>query len=268
MTERILLLLLALTTPGAAQVSATAALTVADRYVWRGVTRVSGWVAQPLGAVEVALGPGVLTAAVWGDYELTRAGAGDLFDVGRDRRGFGEADVELSAGTDAGPLALTAGWIRYTFHGDSVLGGRAAGANTSELFAAVAWRASRIAPELVLFRDIETTRGYYAEVAATLPVFASPEPRPAAVISLRPLAGWSVGPGPDRGLTHLDVPLALDLQLPGVQLEPALSLRLHAQWNRDAATRVTDAAGGSARVKLWTELVVSGVVGPDRRRRR
>jgi hypothetical protein len=267
-TERILLLLLALTTPGAAQVSATAALSVADRYVWRGVTRVNGWVLQPLGAVEVGLGPGVLAATIWGNYEVTRAGAGDLSDVGRDRRGFGEANLELSAGTDAGPLALTAGWIRYTYHGDSVLGGRSAGTNTSELFAAVAWRASRVAPELILFRDIGTTRAYYAELAATLPVFASPEPRPAAVISLRPLAGWSVGPGPDRGLTHLDVPLALDLEFAGAHLESALSVRLHAQWNRDAATRVTDAAGGSARVKLWTELVVSGVVGPDRRRRR
>jgi hypothetical protein len=266
--ERILVLLFALASPGAAQVTATAGLTLADRYVWRGVTRVNGWVLQPLAATEVALGSGTLTAALWGNVELSRAGAGDLGDVGRDRRGLGELDVELSAGVDAGPLAFTAGWIRYTYHGEAALGGRSAIANTSELFGAAAWRGSPLAPEVVVYGNVEDARGVYAELAATLPVFASPEPRPAAIIYLQPTAGWAAGPGDDRGLTHVDIPLALDLQLHGAALEPSVSFRLHTQWNRDAATRVTDAIGGSKRVKLWAELVVAAVALPDRRRRR
>ena len=268
MLARTLLLTLAVASPAAAQVSAIAAATLADRYVWRGVTRVNGWVLQPLGAGEVTLGPATIAAAVWANYELSRAGVGDLGDTGRDRRGLGEVDVELSAGADAGPVVLAAGWVRYTYHGDPALGGRGPEANTSELFVSAAWRTARVAPELIVFRDFGTLPGVYAELAATLPVFASPEPRPAAVISLRPVAGWSAGPGADRGLTHIDVPLVLDLQMAGSRLEPGVSLRLHCQWNRDAATRVTDAAGGNARVKLWAEVVVSAVAFPDRRRRR
>lgn len=268
MLRHILLFLLLLARPGAAQISATGAVGVANRYVWRGVTRVNGWVLQPLAAAELSLGSGAVGAAVWANYELSRAGAGDLGDAGRGRRGFGEVDVELSAGADAGPLALTLGWIRYTYHGDAALGGRSSSANTSELFAALAWPASRVGPELAVFHDIGAAGGVYAELAATLPLFASPEPRPAAVVSLRPVAGWAAGSGPDRGLTHVDVPVALDLQLPGTTLEPAASIRLHTQWSRDAGTRTTDAAGGSARIKLWAELVVSAVALPDRRRRR
>jgi hypothetical protein len=265
--ERILLLLCALASPVAAQVSATAGLTIADRYVFRGITRVNGWVLQPLAATEVALGSGTLTAAAWGNVELSRAGAGDLGDAGRDRRGLGELDVELSGGADVGPFSLTAGWIRYTYHGDASRGGRGATANTSELFAAAAWRVP-LAPEVVVYHDVGDRRAVYAELAATLPVFASPEPRPAAIISLQPVAGWEAGPGADRGLTHVDLPLALDLQLHGAAIEPSVSLRLHTQWSRDAATRVTDAIGGSARVKLWAEFMVAAVALPDRRRRR
>ena len=62
----------------------------------------------------------------------------------------------------------------------------------------MAWRESRVAPELTVFCDVGAAPGVYAEAAVTLPVFASPE-RPAVVISLRPTAGWSAGPGPDPG---------------------------------------------------------------------
>jgi hypothetical protein len=158
--------------------------------------------------------------------------------------------------------------VRYTYHCDPAAGGRGPAPNTSELFASVAWRESRIAPELTVYRDIGGLRGVYAEAAVALPAFASPEPRPAVVVWLRPVAGWSAGPGPDRGLTHADIPLILDLQLPGGWLEPAFTIRVHAQWSRDRATRLTDAVGGSARVKVWTELGMSAALQPDRRRRR
>jgi hypothetical protein len=263
-----MLLLLGLVTPAPAQLSVTGATTVADRYVWRGVTRVNGWVAQPAAEIAGRARHARLSVGVWGNVELSRAGAGDLGDRGLDGRGLGELDVEASAGTDAGPLGLTAGWVRYTYRGDPAAGGRSGAENTSELFLAVSWHTSRVEPELTLFRDIGRLRTVYAEGAVTLPLFASPEPRPAAVISLRPLVGWSAGPGPDRGLTHVDLPLTLDLQLAGGLLEPAVAVRLHTQWSRDAATRITDAAGGSTRIKLWAEVTVSAIALPDRRQRR
>jgi hypothetical protein len=69
-------------------------------------------------------------------------------------------------------------------------------------------------------------------------------------------------------LTHVDIPLTLDLQLDGPAVEPAIAVQLHTQWSRDGATRVTDAAGGTARVKVWLELTARAVAWPDRRRRR
>jgi hypothetical protein len=261
-------LLLSLVTPAAAQLSVTGAATVADRYVWRGVTRVNGWVAQPAAEVTGRTGRARLSMGVWGNVELSPAGAGDLGDRGLDRRGLGELDVEASAGADAGPLGFSGGWVRYTYRGDPTSGGRGPAENTSELFLSVTWHTSRVEPELTVFRDIGRLRTAYVETAVTLPLFASPEPRPAAVISLRPVVGWSTGPGPDRGLTHVDVPLTLDLQLAAGSLEPAVAVRLHTQWSRDAATRTTDAAGGSTRIKLWSEVTVSALALPDRRRRR
>ncbi len=254
--------------PAAAQLAVGGAATLADRYVWRGATRVNGWVLQPAADLELRAGRASLAVGVWGNIELSRAGAGDLGDLGTDRRGLGEVDVDVAVGTDARPLALTAGWVRYTYHGDPAAGGRGRSQNTSELFGSLSWRASRITPELTVFRDIGRVRGVYAEAGVMLPVFASPEPRPAAVLSIRPTVGWSAGAGADRGLTHVDLPLTLDFQLPGSLLEPAVAVRLHAQWNRDGATRVTDAAGASTRVKVWAELTVSAVALPDRRRRR
>lgn len=264
----VMLLLLGLPATAAAQLTVSGAATVADRYVWRGVTRVNGWVLQPAAELAATAGPATVTAGVWANVELSRTGAGDLGDRGAERRGLGELDVEFSAGAGAGPLGLSAGWVHYTYRGDPAVGGRGPSQNTSELFASVAWRSSRVAPELTVFHDIGGLRGTYVEASATLPVFASPEPLPAAVISLRPTAAWSAGPGPDRGLTHVDLPLTLDFQLSGAALEPGVAVRLHTQWNRDAATRVTDAAGGSARIKVWGELTVSAAAFPDRRRRR
>jgi hypothetical protein len=263
-----LVLLIFLAVPAAAQVSAGSTLTLADRYVWRGSTRVNGWVLQPAAQLDFRVGRASLTAGVWANVELSQAGAADLGDAGADRRGLGEVDVDLTGGLDAGPLALAGGWVRYTYHGDPDAGGLDATRNTSELFASVAWSQSRTAPELVIFHDIERTRAWYAEASVTLPVFASPEARPGAVLALRPLAAWSGGPGPDRGLTHLDLPLMLDLQLPGGPVEPALTVRLHTQWSRDQLSRSTDAIGGTTRIKLWAELGLTAAIFPDRGRRR
>src|SRR5439155_22270112 len=48
--------------------------TLSSPYVWRGVTRANGWVAQPEGFVSVKAGGGFLAAGAWASYELGRAG--------------------------------------------------------------------------------------------------------------------------------------------------------------------------------------------------
>ena len=97
--------------------------------------------------------------------------------MGFDRRGLGELDVDVSAGTDAGPLALTPDGYAIPIMASRRPGSRSA-QNTSGLFGSVAWRESRVAPELTVFCDVGAAPGVYAEAAVTLPVFASPEPAP------------------------------------------------------------------------------------------
>lgn len=92
-----LLATLALATPATssvAQLSAGAAASLARRYVWRGVTRVNGWVVQPSAWAVVRTPPAELSLSVCGDVELRRrlvlAGRGSIpelsgpaCDVGR-----------------------------------------------------------------------------------------------------------------------------------------------------------------------------------------
>ena len=111
--------------PGRGATTASGAAVVADRYVWRGVTRVNGWVLQPSGSSKCR--PVASRSRSACGQTSSSAGRGR----GSRRRGFrpprlGELDVDVSAGTDAGPLALTAGWVRYTYHGEPAAGSRSA----------------------------------------------------------------------------------------------------------------------------------------------
>ena len=127
--------------------------------------------------------------------------------------------------------------------------------------------------------DIERVRGCYSEGRLSLPLFASPEPRPVVALWLEPTAGWSAGQGPSaapgeaatfagNGLTHIDVPIGAQIQPKGRSTESSFTLRLHTQWSQDAATRATDASGSTARIKLWLELGVTVVAGLPKERRR
>lgn len=263
-----------------AQFAAGASATLANRYLWRGVTRVAGPVLQPSAWLGARAQATELSASLWGDLELRGAGATELTDRGTGRSGLGELDLELALARELGWLALSGGWIRYTFHGDTTAGGRGTGRNTSELYLRAQWRHPAVTPGLATFCDLERVRGCYLEAELALPVVVTPESRPALVIALYPSAGWSLGQGVNAdaseqaanfagsGLTHVDLPLGVHLQFSGPVLEPAIALQAHAQWNRDGATRTTDAAGGSTRIKLWLEASVSVAAGLPRERRR
>jgi len=148
------------------------------------------------------------------------------------------------------------------------------------VFLRTEWRGSAVAPSIFAACDVDRVHGCYFEGGVGLPVIATPEARPALVLWLQPTAGWSAGQGPntddptqgshfaDNGLTHVDLPVALQLQFAGGALEPAVSLLTHLQWCRDGATRVTDAVGSTTRVKLWLELGVTLAAGLPRERRR
>ena len=65
---------LGLPSPACAQGYLGLDATLSSPYVWRGVTRANGWVAQPEGFVSVKAGGGFLAAGAWASYELGRAG--------------------------------------------------------------------------------------------------------------------------------------------------------------------------------------------------
>jgi hypothetical protein len=274
------LALLSLPSSSSAQIAAGASATVATRYVWRGITRVNGWVLQPSAWLGVRAASLELSFSSWADVELRRAGSADLTQRGVGRRGVGELDLELALARPLGPFDLSAGWTRYTFHGDAARRGNGSASNTSEVFVRTEWRGSAVTPSVLAACDTDKVRGCYFEGGVSLPLFATPQPRAGLVVWLQPTAGGSAGQGPNaddpaqpfhfagNGLTHIDLPIAVQLQFAGGALEPAVSLLTHLQWCRDGATRVTDAVGSTSRVKLWLELGVTMAAGLPRERRR
>jgi hypothetical protein len=278
-----LLVILSLAVPASssrAQLSAGVSLSVANRYVWRGVTRVNGWVVQPAGWGAVRLPPGELSVSAWANGELRRAGRGDLTDLGAGRRGWSELDVEVALARTLASLALAGGWTRYTFHGSAAAGGRDPARNTSEVYLRTEWLGSPLTPAIAGSCDIDRVRGCYVEGGVSLPIFATAQPRPAIALWLAPTAGWSLGQGINpgdpsqaanfngNGLTHVDVPFAAQIQPGGGAVEPAVSFRLHTQWSRDGAARLTDATGATTRIKLWIEFGVVVTAGRPKEQRR
>src|SRR6266542_3455645 len=191
------LALLSLPASSSAQIAAGASATVATRYVWRGITRVNGWVLQPSAWLGVRAASLELSFSSWADVELRRAGAADLGQRGVGRWGLGELDVDLAVGRSVGRAQLTAGWTRYTFHGDAARAGASSGSNSSEVFLRTEWRGSAVAPSIVVACDVDRVHGCYLEGGLGLPLIATPEARPAVVLWLQPTAGWSAGQGPN-----------------------------------------------------------------------
>src|SRR5262245_22656520 len=271
---------LVLLSEGAAQMSSGASTTLATRYIWRGITRVSGWVVQPAAWIVIRSASTQLSVSGWGNWESGTAGSGDLTQRGIGQRGFGEADLDLGVSQEVGAIGVAAGWTRYTFHGDSAQAGRSSSENTSELFARIEWHGSTVTPSILAACDVDRVRGCYFEVGAPLPIFATSEPRPTLIFSIEPTAGWSQGEGPNsddptqlsnfagNGLTHVDLPLLAQAQFSGGTLEPAFSLAAHLQWCADGATRTTNATGSTTRVKFWLEVGATLAAGLPREQRR
>jgi len=85
---------------------ATAAVDVNSAYVWRGITFNDGVVVQP--SINVAAGNG-FNLNVWGNLDV------DDYDDKLDSGEFSEVDLTMSYTHQAGPVALTAGYIEYLF---------------------------------------------------------------------------------------------------------------------------------------------------------
>ena len=84
----------------------TTAVDVNSAYVWRGITFNDGVVVQP--SVNVAAENG-FNLNVWGNLDV------DDYDDALDSGEFSEVDLTMSYTHQAGPVALTAGYIEYLF---------------------------------------------------------------------------------------------------------------------------------------------------------
>ena len=198
-------------------------VAAANRHLWRGVNRTTGWVGQIQLATVAPLGPGALAVGVFESRELSRAKAGELTEVGLGRKGLGERDWWLEYRTPVGSQEIFAGVTRYTFHGNQQLGGRSSGDNTTEVSLGAQSKLTYLSPALAVHWDVEKVGGMYLEASGALPLLGWPFP-PQVNVYLDAALGLSFGQGPDAthpeqlayyagdGFTHVVTGLSVDLR--------------------------------------------------------
>ena len=263
--------------PAGAQVSARADLSAGGRYVWHGVSRSAGLVAQP----SVAGGFRRRRLSIEGGavlhYELDSVSAGELSQTGAGNRRLGEEDFWGRASLILGPTRLHAGVVRYVFRGDSAQGGMGPDRNTTELFVSLSTTSQYLNPTFEAWFDVERVRGTFLRASFDVPVLGWPFP-PYAFVFVQGEMGVNIGQGPNparpeelanfgrTGVTHLGLSFGTDLRvgrLSGIG-SATLGFGARSQLNIDAATRV-DGAGQTQDfiVWLWTGMTI--VLGAEAR---
>src|SRR5881628_2698136 len=257
-------------TPVSAQVYLGLDATLSSPYVWRGVTRANGWVAQPEGFVSMKAGGGFVSAGVWASYELDHAGPNDLSDLGTGRAGLAEVNYWGQATWSLGLMQAALGGIRYTFRGTAPTAGRTRADNTTELYVDVRATSKYIVPGVVLWLDVDRVRGAYLEGSATVPLLANPLAAPFIGLITRAAVGYTLGQEVNTrdpaqggyftraGVTHVDLSVSTDVTLHPLRVPTMLRLEGHAQFSTDDATRPTSASPSDARrsAKLWAALAL------------
>jgi hypothetical protein len=245
-----------------AQVYAGLDATLTSPYVWRGITRANGWIAQPEGFLSVKAGGGFLSAGAWASYELGEAGPNDLSDLGPGHAGLAELDYWGQADWSLGLFQASLGGIRYTFRGTAPLAGRTRADNTTELYVAVRATSKYIVPAVALWLDVDRVRGAYVEGSATVPLLANPLAAPFIALVTRAAVGYTVGQEgvyfTRAGITHVDLAVSSDVTLHPLHVPTVLRLEGHVQFNTDDSTRPTSADPSDARrsAKLWAALAL------------
>ncbi len=265
-----------LTTPLLSLVGVGADLTAANRYVWRGVTRSQGWVVQPSAFLATGGVRDSLRAGAWMNFDLKGRRADQLSDRGPGRAGLTETNVWVQYQRDWESVSLAAGGIGYRFRDDGPLARRNRSWNTTELYASVQARGWRPSLRLDAWWDFDRVQGGYFEASTGVPVLGNIEGKPFWAVYLRALAGYSAGQERNRGgatemayfaspgLTHVLLSASTNIAIPRVKIRQvgegaALLFDAYAQFNRDRATKVTDAAvpPDEKRVKLWISFSAS-----------
>lgn len=238
-------------------------------YVWRGITRANGWVAQPEAFLSVRVGRGFLSGGAWASYELGQAAPDDLSDLGPGGIGLAELNYWGQATWSLGLMQAALGGIRYSFRGTAP-SGRTSADNTTELYVDVRAISKYIVPGVALWVDVDRVRGAYVEGSATVPLLANPLAAPFIGLITRAAVGYTLGQEVNTGdpaegayfsragVTHVDLAVSTDVTLHPLRVPTVLRLEGHAQVSTDDATRPTSASPADAQrsVKLWAALAL------------
>jgi hypothetical protein len=266
--------------PAAAQLSARADVSVGGRYVWHGLSRAAGLVAQPSLAVGLRLSRFSVDGGAVLHYELDRVSAGELSETGMGDRHLGEEDFWGRASLIVGPTRLHAGVVRYVFRGDPARGGVGRARNTTEVYAALSTTGRYVNPSFEAWWDVERVRGALLRASFDLPVLGWPFP-PYAFVFVQGDMGLNVGQGPNparpgelanfagRGLTHVGLGVGTEVRarrVPGIGWA-TLAAGVRSQLNLDDATRV-DGTGRNRDFNAWLWTGMTVLLGGEARRQR
>jgi hypothetical protein len=263
--------------PAAAQLTARTDVSAGGRYVWHGVSRAAGLVAQPSLAVGLRVHRISLESGVVLHYELDRASAGELSETGAGGRHLGEQDLWGQASLVLGPTRLHAGLVRYLFRGDSGTGGVGSARNTTEVFASLSTTSRYLNPTVEAWWDVDRVRGAFLRASLDLPVLGWPFP-PYAFVFVQGEMGLNVGQGPNparpaelanfasRGITHVGLGLGTEVRAGGLSGigSARLAFGARSQLNIDDATRV-DGPGRTRDFVVWLWTGFTIVLGGETR---
>jgi hypothetical protein len=266
-----------LSAPAAAQLSARVDLTTSNRYVWHGLSRAGGLVAQPSLAAGLRLDRLSLEAGAAAHYELDHVAAGELSETGTGARHLGEADLWGKVALELGPIRLHSGVARYLFRGDPGAGGIGPERNTTEVYAALSATGTYLNPSLEAWWDVDRVRGAYLQGSASLPLLGWPFP-PYMFAFVDGDVGLNLGQGPNtarpgelanfagRGVTHVGVGVAVELRAARVSGLgwTSLALGLRSQLDFDDATRF-NGAGRRSDGTVWAWAGVTILTGREAR---
>ncbi len=235
-------------TPLAAQFRVGGDAVLANRYVWRGVTRSLGWVLQPGLHLGTGTPLGEFSGGVWANLELFDPDSTDLSDLGPEDGALSEVNYWLQYANQFGPVNLAAGWIAYSYPAEAGKG-LIRLEPTSEVFIDAALTQWRAVPRVSGWLDLSAVSGAYFETSLMLPVLANPLASPFAALTLGITGGWSVGQGfdssapqgranfVDDGLTYIDLSTSAGVGLP-VGFSTRIGFEVHYQFGVDDAVRV------------------------------
>ena len=259
--------------PVAAQLSARADVSAGGRYVWHGISRSAGLVAQPSLALGLRIHRLSLESGGVLHYELDPASTGELSESGAGGRPLGEQDLWGQTSFTLGPTRLHAGLVRYVFRGDSGTGGVGPAHNTTEVFASVSTTTRYFNPTLEGWWDVDRVRGAFFRGSFDFPVLGWPFP-PYAFVFVQGELGLNIGQGPNpdrpaelanfatKGITHVGLGLGTEVQvrrLSGIGLV-TLGLGLRSQLNVDDATKF-DGPGHRQDFIVWLWTGITMVLG-------